>query len=116
MLFFFFFFFQAEDGIRDSSVTEFRRVLFRSLAGGERRLAVGAAIGERGGGPVPRAKDDQRLVADRPRQRLGAGFGGSCGGVTLYPAKSGPLGPPPAHPRTPLTITPYTRGRGVPAP
>ena len=24
------FFFQAEDGIRDSSVTEFRRVLFRS--------------------------------------------------------------------------------------
>src|SRR5260370_9060298 len=25
-----FFFFQAEDGIRDSSVTEFRRVLFRS--------------------------------------------------------------------------------------
>src|SRR5919204_1601256 len=28
--FFFFFFFQAEDGIRDTSVTEFRRVLFRS--------------------------------------------------------------------------------------
>src|SRR5437763_16830128 len=25
------FFFQAEDGIRDTSVTEFRRVLFRSL-------------------------------------------------------------------------------------
>src|SRR5438270_4765403 len=28
--FFFFFFFQAEDGIRDLTVTEFRRVLFRS--------------------------------------------------------------------------------------
>jgi len=28
---FFFFFFQAEDGIRDIGVTEFRRVLFRSL-------------------------------------------------------------------------------------
>src|SRR2546425_6474246 len=27
---FFFFFFQAEDGIRDKLVTEFRRVLFRS--------------------------------------------------------------------------------------
>src|SRR5258706_4214280 len=29
-----FFFFQAEDGIRDWSVTEFRRVLFRSGVGG----------------------------------------------------------------------------------
>src|SRR5438093_11040805 len=29
---FFFFFFQAEDGIRDWSVTEFRRVLFRSIS------------------------------------------------------------------------------------
>src|SRR5207249_6116994 len=29
-LFFFFFFFQAEDGIRDRNVMEFRRVLFRS--------------------------------------------------------------------------------------
>src|SRR5256886_14371429 len=29
----FFFFFQAEDGIRDLTVTEFRRVLFRSLEG-----------------------------------------------------------------------------------
>src|SRR2546427_5715689 len=28
-VFFFFFFFQAEDGIRDLTVTEFRRVLFR---------------------------------------------------------------------------------------
>src|SRR5205807_8845911 len=34
-LFFFFFFFQAEDGIRDYKVLEFRRVLFRSLAGEE---------------------------------------------------------------------------------
>src|SRR3989454_3011451 len=31
-LFIFFFFFQAEDGIRDYKVTEFRRVLFRSPA------------------------------------------------------------------------------------
>src|SRR5207249_6286678 len=31
-IFFFFFFFQAEDGIRDRNVTEFRRVLFRSDA------------------------------------------------------------------------------------
>src|SRR5438874_6615651 len=31
MAFFFFFFFQAEDGIRDLYVTEFRRVLFRSI-------------------------------------------------------------------------------------
>src|SRR5438874_5191895 len=30
LFFFFFFFFQAEDGIRDLYVTEFRRVLFRS--------------------------------------------------------------------------------------
>src|SRR6267143_2790615 len=29
-VFVFFFFFQAEDGIRDGTVTEFRRVLFRS--------------------------------------------------------------------------------------
>src|SRR5438445_7479156 len=30
LVFVFFFFFQAEDGIRDIGVTEFRRVLFRS--------------------------------------------------------------------------------------
>src|SRR5947208_13355680 len=33
--FFFFFFFQAEDGIRDDLVTEFRRVLFRSDTGAD---------------------------------------------------------------------------------
>src|SRR5688572_31618764 len=32
--FIFFFFFQAEDGIRDLTVTEFRRVLFRSSVEG----------------------------------------------------------------------------------
>src|SRR5437868_8314648 len=30
-----FFFFQAEDGIRDRNVTEFRRVLFRSRTGAD---------------------------------------------------------------------------------
>src|SRR5256884_1334713 len=34
-----FFFFQAEDGIRDVAVTEFRRVLFRSLLA-EQHLAT----------------------------------------------------------------------------
>src|SRR5438093_4064291 len=34
MFSFVFFFFQAEDGIRDWSVTEFRRVLFRSVQRG----------------------------------------------------------------------------------
>ena len=58
-------------------------VVADDLAGGERRLAVGAAIGEHGDGPVLRAKDDHRLVADRPRQRLCAEFGGGCGGVPL---------------------------------
>jgi hypothetical protein len=64
------------------------------LAGGERRLAVGAAIGERGDGPVLRAKDDQRLVADRARQRLCAEFGGGCGGVPLIAKEWGHRCPP----------------------
>src|SRR5262249_62313432 len=53
------------------------------LTGGERRLAMGAAIGEHGDGPVLGAEDDQRLVADGPRQRLCAEFGGGRGGVPL---------------------------------
>src|SRR5260221_3105060 len=36
-----FFFFQAEDGIRDHCVTEFRRVLFRSLSKGSSTDAQG---------------------------------------------------------------------------
>src|SRR5438270_1604646 len=42
--FFYFFFFQAEDGIRDLTVTGFRRVLFRSEAKRQeaRRTAPGA--------------------------------------------------------------------------
>src|SRR5690554_7427605 len=35
------FFFQAEDGIRDADVTEFRRVLFRSQVYLERVLGIG---------------------------------------------------------------------------
>src|SRR5260221_727596 len=81
-------------------------VVADDLAGGERRLAVGAAIGERGGGPVPRAKDDQRLVADRPRQRLGAEFGGSCGGVPLIAKEWGHLCPPPVIRATIITLPP----------
>src|SRR5262249_37176960 len=45
------------------------------LSGGERRLAVGATVGEHRGGRVLSAEDHQRLVADRPRQRLCADFG-----------------------------------------
>jgi len=45
------------------------------LSGGERRLAVGATVGEHGDGPVLSAEDHQRLVADRTRQRLCAEFG-----------------------------------------
>src|SRR3712207_6905484 len=39
------FFFQAEDGIRDIGVLEFRRVLFRSIAA---VIVLGLAVGERG--------------------------------------------------------------------
>src|SRR5262249_59544218 len=65
------------------------------LAQGERRLAVGTAIGEHGDGPVLRAKDDQRLVADRPRQRLCAEFGGGCRGVPLIAKEFHGLPPKP---------------------
>ena len=58
-------------------------VVADDLAGGKRRLAMGAAIGEHGGGPVLPAEDRQRLVADRARERLCADFGGGRGGVPL---------------------------------
>src|SRR5499433_3857892 len=58
-------------------------VVADDLAGGKRRLAMGATVGEHGGGPVLRAEDRHRLVADRARQRLCAEFGGGCGGVPL---------------------------------
>src|SRR5206468_8074417 len=48
----FFFFFQAEDGIRDLIVTEFRRVLFRSRALARQRSRTSA----RGDGRSPRAR------------------------------------------------------------
>src|SRR5439155_11164375 len=41
----FFFFFQAEDGIRDGHVTEFRRVLFRSAFGQTTGSSSPASIG-----------------------------------------------------------------------
>src|SRR5439155_14459923 len=58
------FFFQAEDGIRDGHVTEFRRVLFRSFAGGEVRPgpAVAARLRHR-----PCAVSDR--LSDRSEER-----------------------------------------------
>src|SRR5262245_18168203 len=58
-------------------------VVADDLAGGERRLAVGAAVGEHGDGPVFCAEDHQGLVADRARQRLCTELGGGRGGVPL---------------------------------
>src|SRR2546426_12647629 len=52
----FFFFFQAEDGIRDYKVTEFRRVLFRSMVGMLTFKEVLMALDERRG-----ALDDARV-------------------------------------------------------
>src|SRR2546427_13261105 len=45
---FFFFFFQAEDGIRDLTVTEFRRVLFRSQSRRHYALPLQGLGGHRG--------------------------------------------------------------------
>src|SRR2546430_4374874 len=57
-----FFFFQAEDGIRDLTVTEFRRVLFRSDAGCPRPAAPGPARPARGTGRPPRRPAPTRPV------------------------------------------------------
>src|SRR5205085_4850378 len=74
-----FFFFQAEDGIRDLTVTGVRRVLFRShcphRAGVGPRLLLGHraarprghAAADRGGGPVTR-------LAVTPSQTVGPFF------------------------------------------
>src|SRR5262249_19176628 len=58
-------------------------VVADDLAGGERRLAMWATVGEHGDGAVLPAEDRHRLVADRPRQRLSADFGGGRGGVPM---------------------------------
>src|SRR5689334_25021855 len=49
-IFFFFFFFQAEDGIRDGTVTGVRRVLFRSSPAPRRVRPAGATHGRRRAG------------------------------------------------------------------
>src|SRR5207245_3443679 len=46
-----YFFFQAEDGIRDATVTEFRRVLFRSGVDVVEGAALGQPLDQRRGSP-----------------------------------------------------------------
>jgi hypothetical protein len=50
-------------------------VVADDLAGGERRLAVWAAVGQYGDIPVLPAEYHERLIADRSRQRLGLELG-----------------------------------------
>src|SRR5437879_13507261 len=71
-----FFFFQAEDGIRDTSVLEFRRVLFRSRlqAGpqGHRRHQGGDAEGpprRRAAGDASPRRSEERRVGKECRAR-----------------------------------------------
>src|SRR5699024_11942436 len=75
-VFYFFFFFQAEDGIRDGHVLEFRRVLFRSTRCGPAPwpgCAVGSGADAPGAGPVrsgaPRSSDRFRESAILERRR-----------------------------------------------
>src|SRR5690606_41151588 len=86
------FFFQAEDGIRDFHVTEFRRVLFRSKAASDvlRRAGKPDAIdgykaGERGrvwelASAIWSAVAGLRLSYAPGRKRGGEGQGGERGG------------------------------------
>src|SRR5206468_9238674 len=89
----FFFFFQAEDGIRDLIVTEFRRVLFRSqrssgsqgtfivpaLTGPERRLSNQSAclgltwsrVGKFLAFPAKDSRSEERRVGKECRSRWG---------------------------------------------
>src|SRR5690554_7056314 len=80
----FFFFFQAEDGIRDADVTEFRRVLFRSFTG--RRCRSPGFAGHR----APAAPPARRWCPRRTPGRsvpspaaTPAAFGGDQGGARL---------------------------------
>src|SRR3989441_4994192 len=100
---FFFFFFQAEDGIRDKLVTEFRRVLFRSdnilLENPTGRVLVTdfgiARVGAGGGTTGPREVVGAAEFMS-PQQASGGGGGRRSGlffprGVAHYPLS----GPPP---------------------
>src|SRR2546425_9115564 len=99
---FFFFFFQAEDGIRDKLVTEFRRVLFRSdnilLENPTGRVLVTdfgiARVGAGGGTTGPREVVGTAEVMS-PEQASGGGGGRRSGLFSLrggaHYALSGPL-------------------------
>src|SRR5438105_2498713 len=68
-----FFFFQAEDGIRDPLVTEFRRVLFRSTEVGERIPAAWSSLDGGVRGVELEEPAHCRVVAeDRRRMNVGA--------------------------------------------
>src|SRR5260364_458703 len=64
------FFFQAEDGIRDDLVTEFRRVLFRSAA---RQAEAEGLLRQHLRAPVPRhlcrGRSEERRVGKECRSR-----------------------------------------------
>src|SRR3712207_6862679 len=64
ILFLYFFFFQAEDGIRDIGVLEFRRVLFRSVkcAYSSAQVGSGDSIVMRSSGGLPLGKTLRRWV------------------------------------------------------
>src|SRR3954462_16041543 len=65
------FFFQAEDGIRDYRVTEFRRVLFRSCLAGPRVTGTGyvAGCGLNRFGPFAGPRSEKRRVGEECRSR-----------------------------------------------
>src|SRR6266581_7207739 len=86
-----FFFFQAEDGIRDGRVLEFRRVLFRSSLGGSANGFT--ALGEVIGPSVPKsevASTIERIVeAYRALRADGERFIDTLRRVGLEPFREG---------------------------
>src|SRR2546425_10364886 len=84
---FLFFFFQAEDGIRDKLVTEFRRVLFRSRRA--HRGAPGCGRARCGGGGRFVAPVLPRQLPPRAggRERVGWGKRGDLGGRRILKKK-----------------------------
>src|SRR2546422_11493982 len=89
LLLFFVFFFQAEDGIRDVAVTEFRRVLFRSRSaradrGRRRARAAPRAPRDRG----PNAARVSRGIEERPGFPGALRTSGGCGGAISGPPTS----------------------------
>src|SRR5436189_828021 len=68
-LYFFFFFFQAEDGIRDTSVTGFRRVLFRSRFLRTSRTTLPSLVSSMMGYQAPRRSTSATLSRQRAHPR-----------------------------------------------